>query len=254
MLFKSLFHFVRHSVKGRKLKRNPKLGIKLWPWYVTWCSSCRRRWSWDSSCLLCSSKMCMRASSRPLCCRSSLASARRSASSGWADEPSDSQGPPAGVPRCPCCSFSCSYSLCSVLNENREQISGEARNVSTHTHTQMSVKFMWSTCCHIGSKKRKEKSNSADQLENCWELQSLCPNHQIRAICTPVWVFLGKYTVLLIFLRHLNIQKHLHSGVPHSTFFYPKWMAKHKGHPLSNLLPHFLPNLSVRNYKLQYFT
>jgi len=89
----------------------------VWKCSFTWWRSCRRRWSWDSSCLLCSSRMCMRPSSRPLCCRSSLASARRSASSGWAKEPSESQGLPAGAPRWPCCSFSCSYSFCRLLGK-----------------------------------------------------------------------------------------------------------------------------------------
>lgn len=82
---------------------------------VTWCSNCRRRWSWDSSCLLCSSRMCMRASSRPLCCRRSLASANRSASSTWLKESSDSHWPPVEAPCLPCCSLSWSYSPCKVL-------------------------------------------------------------------------------------------------------------------------------------------
>lgn len=87
----------------------------------TWCRSCRRRCSWDSSCLLCSSRMCMRASNRPLCWRSSLASANRSASSGWLKEVSDSHWPTVEAPRWPCCSFSWSYSLCSNLGIKKKQ-------------------------------------------------------------------------------------------------------------------------------------
>lgn len=150
-------------------------------WYVTWCSSCRRRWSWDSSCLLCSSKMCMRVSSRPLCCRSSLASAKRSASSGWAEGPSVSQGLPVGVPRCPCCSLSCSYSLCSVLKKNWEQISEET-NVSIH----MDECEIYVT--HI-----------------LWQLNSR-EIGQITGIRSSVWCFPCKYIMCLIFLKHSKSQ------------------------------------------------
>ena len=44
-------------------------------WALTCSSSCLSLISWASSCLLWSSKICIRASSRPLCCRNSLASA-----------------------------------------------------------------------------------------------------------------------------------------------------------------------------------
>lgn len=46
----------------------------------TWSSSCLRRCNWASSCLLWSSNTCIRASKRPLCWRSSFASAKSSES------------------------------------------------------------------------------------------------------------------------------------------------------------------------------
>ena len=49
---------------------------------LTCSSSCLSLCSWASSCLLWSSSICMRASSRPLCCLRSLASAIISASRG----------------------------------------------------------------------------------------------------------------------------------------------------------------------------
>lgn len=80
-------------------------------------SSCRSRWSWDSSCLLWSSNICILASKRPLCCLRSLASAMSSASSEacWGDT-TESGGDARGfIPLRRCCSFSCSYSICRLL-------------------------------------------------------------------------------------------------------------------------------------------
>lgn len=91
------------------------LGRQLSSLCVTWCSSCRSRYSCDSSCLLWSSSICMRASSRPLCCRRSLASANRSASSG---APLTAAAP---VLDWPCCWRNCSYSLCRVLATDRQR-------------------------------------------------------------------------------------------------------------------------------------
>lgn len=86
--------------------------------YTFTCSSSwRSRWSWDSNCLLWSSKICILASRRPLCCLRSLASAMSSASSGacWG-ETMESGGDARGlIPLRRCCSFSCSYSICRLL-------------------------------------------------------------------------------------------------------------------------------------------
>lgn len=85
--------------------------------YTPTCSSsCRRRWSWDSSCLLWSSKICILASSLPLCCLRSFASAISSESSDvWWGDTIDSGGEPTGNPLRRCWSFSCSYSTCRFL-------------------------------------------------------------------------------------------------------------------------------------------
>lgn len=84
--------------------------------HSTCSSSCRSRWSWDSSCLLWSSKICILASSRPLCCLRSFASAISSESSDvWWGDTTESGGEPTGRPLLKCCSFSCSYSTCRFL-------------------------------------------------------------------------------------------------------------------------------------------
>lgn len=83
---------------------------------ATCSSSCRSRWSWDSNCLLWSSKICILASSRPLCCLRSFASAISSESSDvWWGDTTESGGKPTGSPLLRCWSFSCSYSTCKFL-------------------------------------------------------------------------------------------------------------------------------------------
>lgn len=84
--------------------------------HSTCSSSCRSRWSWDSSCLLWSSKICILASSLPLCCLRSFASAISSESSDvWWGDTTESGGEPTGSPLLRCWSFSCSYSTCKFL-------------------------------------------------------------------------------------------------------------------------------------------
>lgn len=80
-------------------------------------SSCLSRCSCDSSCLLWSSSICIRASSRPLCCRSSLASAISSASRALCgDTGSISGGDGSGDrPFLSWAFFRRSYSDCSFL-------------------------------------------------------------------------------------------------------------------------------------------
>lgn len=86
-------------------------------WMRTCSSSCRSRCSWDSSCLLWSSRICIRASSRPLCWRSSLASAMSSASRAlWGDTGSISGGDGSGErPFLSWAFFRRSYSDCNFL-------------------------------------------------------------------------------------------------------------------------------------------
>lgn len=80
--------------------------------------SCLSLWSWDSSCLLWSSSICIRASRRPLCCRSNLASAISSASRvHCGDTGSISGGDGSGErPFLSCVFFRRSYSACSFLH------------------------------------------------------------------------------------------------------------------------------------------
>jgi len=95
--------------------------LLYWPrthqWACTCSSSCLSRCSWDSSCLLWSSSICIRASRRPLCCRSSLASAMSSASRALCgDAGSISGGDGSGdSPFLSWAFFSRSYSDCSFL-------------------------------------------------------------------------------------------------------------------------------------------
>lgn len=86
-------------------------------------SSCLSRCSWDSSCLLWSSSICIRASSRPLCCRSSFASAMSSASRALCgDTGSISGGDGSGDrPFLSWAFFRRSYSDCSFLQRQTDE-------------------------------------------------------------------------------------------------------------------------------------
>lgn len=86
-------------------------------WGLTCSSSCLSLCSCDSSCLLWSSRICILASRRPLCWRSSLASAMSSASRGLCGETGIiSGGDGSGdSPLWSCCCFKRSYSACKFL-------------------------------------------------------------------------------------------------------------------------------------------
>lgn len=86
-------------------------------WGLTCSSSCLSLCSCDSSCLLWSSRICILASRRPLCWRSSLASAMSSASRGLCGETGIiSGGDGSGDrPLWSCCCFRRSYSACRFL-------------------------------------------------------------------------------------------------------------------------------------------
>ena len=90
-------------------------------WYLprilTWSSSCRNRCSCASSCRLWSSRICMRASRRPLCWRSSLASAIISESRESMSRSSGSIRPGATTCSLWAC-FKRSYSTCRFLCRN----------------------------------------------------------------------------------------------------------------------------------------
>lgn len=92
-------------------------------WGLACSSSCLSLCSCDSSCLLWSSSICILASRRPLCWRSSLASAMSSASRGLCGETGIiSGGDGSGdSPLWSCCCFKRSYSACKfLLRSNRE--------------------------------------------------------------------------------------------------------------------------------------
>lgn len=171
-----------------------------WPAYrirsVTWCSSWRRRWSWDSSCLLCSSSMCMRASRRPLCCRNSLASANRSASSGWLKEVSDSHWPPGGAPRWPCCSCSCSYSLWRFLgNQNmKEHVTPPERSKNELKHSFLLFSTNGLLCppylCSSSRRAMIRSSSPRSSLSTAWRIcAGLCGWLQGELSPPRVWQY-----------------------------------------------------------------
>lgn len=163
----------------------------------TWCRSCRRRWSCDSSCLLCSSRMCIRASRRPLCCRSSLASARRSASSGWAAGPSASHGPPAGAPRWPCCSFSCSYSFWRVLGTKCLTMQTLSRSLTVRRkyYLCLLLHFLFNSCLSGQKNTKAPFSVSVHFLLSCSQCRTTSCGALVRpALCT-VLHSLAEYTV-----------------------------------------------------------
>lgn len=87
-------------------------------------SSCLSLCSCDSSCLLWSSRICILASRRPLCWRSSLASAISSASRGLCGETGIiSGGDGSGDnPLWSCCCFKRSYSACKFLLKSDREV------------------------------------------------------------------------------------------------------------------------------------
>jgi len=79
---------------------------------ITSSSNCRSRWSWASNWQLWSSRICMRASNRPLCSRSNLASANMSQSGGLG--PPGRCEDPSGVEPGVCLACKRSYSAWRV--------------------------------------------------------------------------------------------------------------------------------------------
>lgn len=116
-------------------------------WGLTCSSSCLSLCSCDSSCLLWSSRICILASRRPLCWRSSLASAMSSASRGLCGETGIiSGGDGSGdSPLWSCCCFKRSYSACKFLLKSNKE-----------------VKALWSRIgwCGLSSVRRGEQEPS----------------------------------------------------------------------------------------------
>jgi len=96
--------------------------------------------SWDSSCLLWSSRICMRVSRRVLCCRRTRASARSSSSCCPPSEGEPVPSSPASVSMgtaavSSCFHLSLLYSLCSTLRTHSGgRMEGQQSEYQTHKH------------------------------------------------------------------------------------------------------------------------
>lgn len=118
--------------------------------YILTCSrSSLSLWSCDSSCLLWSSRICIRVSKRLLCCRRTRASAR-SSSSCWSsgelnpERPSTSCGAAAAASSC--FHLSRRYSLCSILHSHSIQTSSHKkieRLYDYRPHTRSPSRCAW---------------------------------------------------------------------------------------------------------------
>jgi len=112
---------------------------------LTCSSSCLSLCSCDSSCLLWSSSICILASRRPLCWRSSLASAMSSASRGLCGETGTiSGGDGSGdSPLWSCCCFKRSYSACKFL---------------LRSNVEVKALRSWTGLCRLPSERDDEKA------------------------------------------------------------------------------------------------